>query len=209
MIVTAMALENPAISMRNFFTLSRPRTSRLVLAIVVMAALDGFVSDATAQQPGNILRITPGGAASDCLGVPTSPKCAAETLLACLARVDGALCRAVGVDLSRAGDRRGPATGASAAVEYMIDRITIIRPEDITEDQAGLDWFKPGFAMVEIQRRGCPIDGEACFEEPWEDFQVVLRPRGQRWEVVIWRVDTEPDLAPELPEKLDPAAPRG
>jgi hypothetical protein len=28
-------------------------------------------------------------------------------------------------------------------------------------------------------------------------------------EVVIWRVDTEPDLAPELPEKLDPAAPRG
>ncbi len=179
------------------------------MAIAAVVTLVGAPFIGAAQPPGNVSRIAPGGATSDCLGAPSSPKCAAETLLACLARNDTALCRAVGIDAARAIDRRGAAASSSATVEYIIDRITVIRPEDVTEDQAGLDWFKPGFAMVEIQRRGCPLDIEACVEEPWEDFQVVLRPRGQRWEVVIWRVDTEPDSAPELPEKFDPSAPRG
>ena len=92
-------------------------------------------------------------------------------------------------------------------IEYLIERVTVIRPEDITEELRDVDWFKPGYTLVEIRRRHCPADA-ACGSEAWDDLQVYLRPRGDAWEVVSWRSEAEPEGAPEIPDAFRPQGPR-
>lgn len=142
-------------------------------------------------------RIGPGQATSGCIGSASSPVCSTETLLACFARAEPALCAKVGADTRPAGREAG-------AVEYWIERVSEIRAEDITEDLRELEWFKAGYTLVELRRRGCAASG--CTDESWEDMQVYLRPRGASWEIVAWRGDLEQESAPEVPENFRPAS---
>jgi hypothetical protein len=167
----------------------------------VALALSLAASPAAAQTKpaeAKIGRVGPGTATSPCIGTATSPVCMAETLLACFARADASLCAKVGAD-PRAGARE------PGLIEYMIERVTVIRAEDITEDLRDVDWFKAGYTLVELRRRNCPAAG-ACGGESWDDLQVYLRPRDTMWEIVTWRGEAEPEGAPEIPDAFRPPA---
>lgn len=170
--------------------------------VLAAPAAGPALAQSSKDKPG---RVTPTETTSRCLGTPRSPVCGAETLVACLTRGEAGLCRAVAAPT--------PARSAEPMqVEYVIERESIIRPEDVTEDMRDLDWYKPGFALVEMLHRACPASQAAC-DETWDDLQVYLRraPADEgRWEVVHWRSDTEPDRGPDLPEaflRKEPANP--
>jgi hypothetical protein len=133
-----------------------------------------------------------GQATSSCIGATTSPVCATETLLACFARANAELCAKIGVAPRAGGREPGP-------IEYIIDRVSVIRTEDITEELRELDWFKAGYTLIELRRRGCATGD--CGNESWEDMQVYLRPQGEAWAIVAWR-GIEQEGAPEEPENF-------
>ena len=176
------------------------RPFRLFFACAALASCLAAAS-ATAQTSrveAKIGRVGPGIATSPCIGVTTSPVCMTETLLACLARAEAALCAKAGVDARAAAREPG-------VIEYLIERVTVIRAEDITEDLRDVDWFKAGYTLVEVRRRNCPADG-SCGGEAWDDLQVYLRPRDSIWEIVTWRSEAEPEGAPEIPDAFRPPA---
>lgn len=145
-------------------------------------------------------RVAPGKATSACLGEASSARCAAETLIACLARVDRALCVRVGAapaDLPR----------ETRLVEYVIERESVIRPDEVTDELRDVAWFKPGFVLVEAQLRACAPARATCDDEEWDDLQIYLRTREGRWEVVSWRTSSEPDRPGEIPEAFQPRSP--
>jgi hypothetical protein len=146
-------------------------------------------SKAAAEKVG---RIDAAHASSACIGSAGSPVCATETLLACFARAQPDLCAKVGTE-PRAGEK-GPGT-----IEYVIDRVSVIRAEDITEELRDVEWFKAGYTLIELRRRNCAA---ACGDESWEDMQVYLRPHGSGWAVVAWRGELEQEGAPEEPENF-------
>ena len=150
----------------------------------------------TKPTEAKIGRVAPGAATSPCIGTTTSPVCMAETLLACFARAEQALCAKAGAD-ARAGARE------PGLIEYVIERVTVIRAGDITEDLRDVDWFKAGYTLVEVRRRNCPAAG-GCGSEAWDDLQVYLRPRDTVWEIVTWRSEAEPEGAPEIPDAFRP-----
>jgi hypothetical protein len=129
--------------------------------------------------------------------------CAAETLLACIARADAQLCQRVGI-----ADPRTAVGQPPALVEYFIERSSIIRREDIPEDLGDVDWYKPGYALVEIQRRSCQPGKPNCAEESWTDLQVYARPRGNLWDIVTWRSEAGDESAPDLPDAFNTPRPR-
>lgn len=168
------------------------RAGLTALLLSVLLAAHALAASKPAPN-AEIARIGPADATSACIGDAASQRCAAETLLACLARAEPALCRKVGLADIR-GVPREP-----GAIEYVIERVSVIRAADVTEELRDVEWFKPGFALVEIIRRPCQAAG-ACGEEPWDAVQVYLRPVDGRWEVVTWRGETEPDDLPEIPD---------
>lgn len=169
----------------------RARASLILFSAILTAAAANAASKLAPNAA--IARIGPADATSRCIGDNATQNCAAETLLACFARADASLCRKVGVADAR-GIPREP-----GAIEYVIERVSVIRAADVTDDLRDLEWFKPGYALVEIIRRLCR-DPAACGDEPWEELQVFLRPVDGRWEVVAWRGEIEPDALPEIPD---------
>jgi hypothetical protein len=154
------------------------------------------LAQSSQDNPG---RITPTTASSACIGSAATPLCAVETLLACLTRNDDALCRRVGV----APPARNPDAIGPLQAEYAIERVTVIRPDDITDDTRDLEWFKPGYTLVEVSRRLCPASESDCDGLDWEYLQVYLGPPGTSggpWQIVTWRGDSEDDTTPEIPD---------
>jgi hypothetical protein len=167
------------------------------LAVSLVMASTATAQETSVDRPG---RIAATAATSTCLGEPRSPQCAAETLLACLTRAEARLCRAVGItDV--------PPPAEPIQTEYVIERVSVIRPEDVTDDLRGLDWFKPGFALIEVLRRTCPAAMRACLDEEWEEIQVYAKPAGGRWEIVTWRGENQPDGVPDIPDTYRPPPP--
>jgi hypothetical protein len=166
--------------------------------VLVFGLVTALAAPAAAQNQRDITgRILPDRATSTCIGQTTTPVCATETLLACLARGNDALCRRVGTP-----SVKPPEDAVRTQTEYAIERVSVIRAEDITDDLRDLDWFKPGYTLVELGRRSCPIDRPDCTDETWEEMQVYLRPGGGGFELVTWRGESEPDTAPEVPENF-------
>ncbi len=181
------------------------RAIALCLWFIAVAALG--VGAGAQTNPAIPARVAPGLATSACIGDSKTPVCAAETLLACMARAEAELCRRVGI-----ADPR-PAIGQPPSlIEYTVDRTTIIRREDITDDLKDVDWYRPGYALVEIQRRSCAPKSPNCAEESWTDLQIYARPRGNAWDIVTWRGESDEDAPPEIPDAFKqapaPAAPR-
>jgi hypothetical protein len=170
-----------------------------LLALACTLTLLSSVAHAQSSRdkPGHI---TPTSATSTCIGAATTPTCAAETLLACLARGDESLCRRVGaVPPARRLENAG-----SIQIDYVLVRVSVIKPEDITDDTRDLDWYKPGYTLIEMDRRSCPADQASCDLDTWDDLQVYLHKvvgaDHTLWQVVFWRSESEPDLAPEIPD---------
>lgn len=171
---------------------------RLIPFVVLVTAC--LAAPARAQTsrdaPGHI---TPTTATSTCIGGVATPVCTAETLLACLARHDDSLCRRVGV----APPARRLDNAGQIQIDYVIVRVSVIRPEDISEDTRDLDWYKPGYTLIEMDRRACPATQPRCdSDEDWDDLQVYLRPAPApgTWQVVTWRSESDPDLVPDIPD---------
>lgn len=143
-------------------------------------------------------RLTANLATSRCLGEPATPICATETLLACLARADAALCRAAAISTPAAPSDAPP------QIEYVIERVSVIRQADVTDDLKDLEWYKPGYTLVELLRRACPASQADCRNENWDGMQVYLRQRGDApaWEIVHWRGDAEQDTPPQEPDNF-------
>lgn len=171
----------------------------LVLAVICLAGMDPAWAQSSRDNPGHI---TPDGATSRCIGSAATPVCAAETLLACLARADDSLCRQVGAT----PPARPVGNAGKIQIDYVIVRVSVIRPEDITDDTRELDWYKPGYTLIEMDRRACPAEQASCSGDDWDDLQVYLRRRTDgatpTWEVAAWRSESEPDLAPEIPDSF-------
>ncbi len=169
----------------------------LVLVAVLCCAAVPAAAQKSRDAPG---RITPDRATSTCIGTATTPACAAETLLACLARSDESLCQRVGA----APPARPVGAAGRIQIEYVLVRVSTIRPQDITDDTRDLEWYKPGYTLVEMDSRACPAEQASCSDEEWDDLQVYLRPvgdgGGRSWDVAAWRSESEPDLAPDIPD---------
>lgn len=174
------------------------RTPAIALALALSAMVPA-AAQTTKETPG---RLTASAATSRCLGEPATPICATETLLACLARADATFCRAV------AATTPAPPSDAAPQVEYVIERVSVIRQSDITDDLKDLEWYKPGYTLVELLRRACPASQADCGGESWDGMQVYLRNRGAGWEIVHWRSDAEQDTPPQEPDNFQrPNAP--
>jgi len=135
--------------------------------------------------------ITESQATSDCIGDPKTPLCAVETLIACFARQDRALCRRVGQPNFR---HKGPPWIS----EYVHVSSTVIRAEEIRPDEDFLSWKKAGNLKVRLEMRTCD---KSCQEETWSWFLYILAPAPGGWNVVSWTSEgeQEPDLPPSRP----------
>jgi hypothetical protein len=158
-------------------------TLLFLVAGVMPAAADGV------QRIGSLT------ATSDCLGDNHSARCTTETFLGCLARFDNVLC-------ARAGLRGDRPEGAERArlVEYILERESVIRPEQITDDLRHVEWYKPGFVLFEVRLRACDATAADCADEEFEDFQIYLERGDAGWRVVHWRTNGDSDAPPEVPE---------
>lgn len=135
------------------------------------------------------------GEIRQCQGGAGTVACAVEALFVCLAARPPDSC--LRPDAVPAVER---VVSAPTPSEYRIERESVIRPEDVTGVAAELEWYRPGRTLVEAQRRVCPA-GE-CADEAWDDYQIVLERRGERWEIVHWTELADPDTPAELPEGL-------
>lgn len=163
-------------------------------AFFFMAVMMGIASaSALAEELVKSGRIGLDSASSACIGSNATPVCAAETLLACLFRADGTLCRQAGLD-----PRTITREPTIVATEYAIDRVSVIRAEDVTEDLRDVDWFKPGFALVELRQRMCRAAD--CEDADWDDVQVYAQPVDNGWRIVTWRGDIGQENAPDIPD---------
>lgn len=172
------------------------RRLQALFLMTLMVAAGAACAEPSHDDPG---RITPATASSTCIGTAATPLCAVETLLACLVRNDDTLCRRVGAT----PPTRNAETAGPLQTEYAIERMSVIRPNDITDDTRDLEWFKPGYTLVEVSRRLCPASEADCATVDWEYLQVYLRPAatgGGPWQVVTWRGDSENDTTPEIPD---------
>lgn len=166
---------------------------RLALATLLLLA-----APAAAQTPA---RVTPEASSLACVGQANDPACASATFFACALRRTAELCAAVGLDEAPRLVEEG------SAVEWLIERVSIIRARDVTDDLKHLAWFKEGNTLVEAQVRKCAANLPDCAAESWDDWQIYLAPEGGKFRVVGWRGDSEPDGPPEIPEAFRPQSP--
>jgi hypothetical protein len=164
-------------------------------AILAFAFLAGT---AFAQTPA---RVTPDASSVACVGEAGDPACATATFFACALRRTVELCAAIGlIEPPRLVEE-------NQAVEWLIERASIIRERDVTDELKHLAWFKPGNTLIEAQVRRCPATLPDCAAESWDDWQIYLAPEDGRFRVVGWRGDSEPDGPAEIPEAFRPDRP--
>lgn len=166
---------------------------RLALAVLLCVA-----AAAAAQTPA---RLTPEESSLACVGQANDAACASATFFACALRRTAELCAAVGLDEAPRLVEDG------SAIEWLIERVSVIRARDVTDDLKHLAWFKEGNTLVEAQVRKCAATLPDCAAESWDDWQIYLAPDGGKFRVVGWRGDSEPDGPPEIPEAFRPQPP--
>jgi hypothetical protein len=154
------------------------RARYVAAALLILSA--NLVDSAGAEEE-KIKRITPTDADSACIGNPVTPLCAVETWIACHARDDLSLCRAVGQEPDWIKPGRPPWT-----YEYVVERVHKIRPEDVTEELKDTDWFRPGYFDIRIKERSCPPPQTTCPGETWFRYDYSVKPVGGLWHMVAW-----------------------
>ncbi|WP_300301286.1 hypothetical protein [Ferrovibrio sp.] len=148
----------------------------------IVAVLLAFISvvasvTAAAQLPavdplGQYHLIGPAGRSdSRCIGRPETPLCAVETLLACFARRDTALCRAVWPPAATLDF-----AGASHIRYWWSYRV------------AAAEQFSPDEAVIAIAGRNCGLVSAEpdCRTTPAPPTRYRVQRRGNAWQVVEW-----------------------
>ncbi len=164
---------------------------RVASAVLVWLLSSGVMHAAELQRVG--LR----GTTSTCIGDASTARCTVDTLMACFARAARAMCQRIGAEPPEPMPE-------PRAVEYVVERESVIRADEITDDLRDVAWFRPGYTLMEIQVRSCSNDASDCDSETWEDLQVYLRQQGAAWRIVHWRAPGDPDDAPLVPEAFRP-----
>lgn len=170
-----------------------------VAALGVAAGL-AWASGAAMASEVPTRRIGPSTASSACIGDVSSVACTVDTLLACLARANRALCVRTGAEVP---DPMAP----PRMLFYAIERNSVIRREQVGDDQRDLPWFQPGHTLVEIRLRACPPGQATCPDEPWEDVQIYLQRQGQAWRILHWLAPGDSDMSPQIPDSFNPRPP--
>lgn len=145
--------------------------------LLVAAGLLALAAEAWAggKEEAEIRTITATTATSDCIGDPRTPVCAVETVLACFARLDRALCE-------KATRQKVELTGERGAYRYRIVSVRTITGKDIAPEFRDINWWKPGDVNVTIRdldfvQSWCPNGCEVSF---------TLRSTLTGWEVLGW-----------------------
>ena len=160
-----------------------------------MALLLGVALLGAEARASEVQHVSPTAATSPCIGESGNRRCVVDTLMACFARAARSQCARIGAE---------PPEGAPEPrrLEYIVERESEIRADQITDDLRDVAWFKPGFTLIEIQIRACAADAADCDGESWEDLQVYLRQQGAVWRVVHWRAPGDPDAPVQIPDAL-------
>lgn len=158
-----------------------------------------------APSPEKVRFIDAEDATSACIGDASTPLCAVETLIACWARVEPALC-------SRVHDETPdplPAPGlAPYRAEYKVRSVRLLEDKDMGGylDIAG---YRPGFAEVTLLRRFPDSDSAAHPEREWMAYYYYLKPvRGEgpiegEWRVFAWNINFLYDAPPLEIRRMD------
>lgn len=166
-----------------------PSTVRGFVPILVLAcgiaACAGPVS-VEGVDPAQIRSITPTAASSPCLSDPTTPLCAAETLIGCAGRVWNEGCPKVNFDFDPAGLPR-------LRIEYMLVKAGFVNkakvrearkddpPADIPEP-GEYSWLSEDAFQVMYFRRECPAEASRCWAGvPWHLSAATVSPQGKYW----------------------------
>ena len=148
-------------------------------------------------------QITPTAADSACIGDPVTPVCAVETMIACLARRDAALCHKIGIEVLSFWfwDDPGPMT-----VAYMILESSEIRPEDVAgapEKLKAAHWFQPGFYKTRTVEWFCQPGQAAQPSCAWSELSYYMKPADGEWRLASWSLDRFSPLEPLSPPVPD------
>lgn len=172
------------------------RTAETLRAFAVAAPLAiAALLGASPAHASGLQSVGPNHATSACIGEGGSETCVVDTLMACFARAARGLC-------ARVGAEPPDPVPEPRRLEYVIERASVIRADEITDDLRDVTWFKAGFTLVEVQLRACAVDAADCSTETWEDLQIYLRQQGQAWRVVHWRAPGDPDAPVQIPDAL-------
>lgn len=160
----------------------------LLLTVAVLAAV---ARADEAIDPQEIRVITATSATSNCIGDPKTPVCAAETMMACFARLDLRLCEHVGVDASLLQLPK-----IQENVRYQVLTSHVIRSEDIPPELQDVYWMKPGYVEITILEMDFIPSGGSSNEPPmgWK-ISYVTKSTASGWQIVSWALWSadEPD----------------
>lgn len=144
--------------------------SLIVLVLAVAVPREARAQNSGMIDPAEIRFITPTASSSACVGKPTTPMCAVETLIGCSHYIWNEEC---GYDdlpvysyLRQDNDR----------VEYVIlnaglvnpEKVRIVPPDERINDPGFYLFLMKGAFQAKIIDRTCPATAASCDGAPWE-----------------------------------------
>jgi hypothetical protein len=164
---------------------------------------------------GRIMAHENDASTSACIGNPITPLCAAETVIACMARRDDELCR-IGMGLEKpAGFYSGP-RHPDHYNRYRVlsaKRFTesnLPAPHDLPPSAMPAEWwfpeerqrYRPGDVEIVVLIQDCSRELAKCKPVFSDDrFNFHLRPLGANWAVMIWETP-DPRFEKIRPERF-------
>lgn len=142
---------------------------------------------------GQVRRVTPAAADSDCIGDPKTPLCALDTLFACASRLDFALCGRIGIG---EGDAemligQGPAghdEWSQTTREYVVTETTVVTDAwlDRITDPYKKSSVRTGYVEISTIHRVCydNIDPSDCI--PWAVNKYIFKALDGDWQANSW-----------------------
>ena len=154
-------------------------------AALALGACAGAGSVVDDFDPVQIRFITPTSASSPCLGDPTTPMCAAETLIGCAGRVWNEGCPKVNFDFDPSGLPR-------FRIEYVIVKAGFVNKEKVRQakkddpppgnpEPGQFSWLTEDAFQVLYFGRHCPAEAKRCWEGGWYRSMLTVSPYETYW----------------------------
>ena len=178
------------------------RLTSIAYVLVMFLAVSG----ARAEEPWRILDNTNEGSTSNCIGNPKTPRCAVETMNACVKRGDWELCRQAGYEWEELGRWVPSEYALLYYFRYRVVGRGLIRQANIPPAKKALEGFpvRAGDLALLLEWQGCrPLDqcimdtinnpdkpyGEGCrsfknCSSAYELATYILRRHGEKWQML-------------------------